>query len=229
MNKFALMGIAAAAATASMVAAAPAEAGTFSTYGVDEGRSTWETDLLGLTTEPILTETFEGLATGGGLGFSVTTDKLTASTQGVGSIVDLGAPAGNVFGATPVSTTFTLSEASLGFSVDLRQQSDLGTGTLSWTVFGESGDELGMGTLDVPDDGEFNFFGLISDDPTHLISSVEFQSVSGAVSLISYNDVAFAAPGAVESVPEPASMLGLLTVGAVAAGGALKRQRSAEA
>jgi hypothetical protein len=150
MNKFALMGIAAAAATASMVAAAPAEAGTFSTYGVDEGRSTWETDLLGLTTEPILTETFEGLATGGGLGFSVTTDKLTASTKGVGSIVDLGAPAGNVFGATPVSTTFTLSEASLGFGVDLRQQSDLGTGTLSWTVFGESGDELGMGTLDVP-------------------------------------------------------------------------------
>lgn len=227
MNKFALLGIAGIAGMSAIVAA-PAEAGTFTTYS---NRADWTAALEGLTTDPIETETFDGLALEQGLGLSFDTGKLTASSDSLTTITDLEDPYGNAFTATALDTTFALQEPSLGFGVDLRQQSDIGDATLIWKAFDEFGGELDTGTVDVASSFDFTFFGLISDDPTHLISSIQFNYAPDTnTALISYNDAAFVHDDeTVESVPEPFTLMGLGAIGLVGAGSALKRKQAADA
>jgi hypothetical protein len=128
--------------------------------------------------------------------------------------------AGQADSASPDSTTFSFDTPINSFGVTLTDPLDGGGILIART---EQGQELTIATGTLPDGSEV-FWGIISEQ---LFTSISFSLENSAIGDAYGLDEIYYGITDTESVPEPASRLGLLAVGAVAAGVALKKKATA--
>jgi len=195
------------------VQAMPASA--FTTY---TDRSAWETDVNDFETED-----FGGSATGAQLSIDFGNFEVTSPGDNRGILVQ---ETGSGFLKTRATTDgveFIFDSAINGFFGDWGTEFGFGTETFL------AGDFDGDGTEDTINlDDEIGTGSNSREGSLGIISNTAFDSFflkrqegGNGGDTISVDDLSYAA------VPEPGSALAMLTVGAIATGGALKRKKQA--
>ncbi|MGD1703233.1 PEP-CTERM sorting domain-containing protein [Dapis sp. BLCC M229] len=211
--------------------------------------STAESDFLS-NLVGIGTEDFEGFAANTtdplNLVFPGSTGNLTATLSGGnGSVSSVPVGSTNGFGRYATSGTNFWQVAAGGSN---NFQVDFSTEIAAFGFYGiDIGDfggqlvvELSNGTTQqftVPNtggsfgstDGSVIFFGLVAEDASEVFTSFEFLTTTGQGDVFAFDDFTIADIQQIQSpspvpAPEPASILGLLAVGAVGAGSKLKRK-----
>ncbi|GFE71206.1 PEP-CTERM sorting domain-containing protein [Chroococcus sp. FPU101] len=197
------------------------------------------------------TEDFEGFSAGTGtplnLTFPGSTGNITATLSGGGGTID-SVPVGQTNGAGRYATsgtnffevdagssnnfevTFDSPVAAFGFyGVDIgdfggQLQLELTNGTTQTVTVPNTGGSNGS------TDGSVLFYGIVAENSSQTFTSVSFLTTTGQGDIFAFDDFTV---GDLDQVvppppgtPEPASMLGLLAVGALGAGSALKRKRN---
>ncbi|MGD1942518.1 MAG: PEP-CTERM sorting domain-containing protein [Leptolyngbyaceae cyanobacterium] len=125
------------------------------------------------------------------------------------------------FTATSVGT----SDGVFGVGFDIEGTAEDVFGTFAFVTFGDGSTD----NFFLPERQDV-FWGITSD---LFISSIHFGLEDGApntdnnVQRMALDNLTIGSGGSVASVPEPASMLGLFAIGAIAAGGALKKKVAA--
>lgn len=203
-----------------------------STPNADTARNNFLSNLVGVGTE-----NFEGFAPGSTPPLSVAFPGAgTATLLGTGSIENV--PTGtNGFGRYPISGNQFFETDSGNFSLNFSNPVaafgfygvDIGdfNGQVTLTLL--SGQTQ---TLTVPNSlniqgGSVLYYGLIAENPSEVFTSVTFGNTLSGTDTFGFDDLTIGSLQQVQppqSVPEPASLLGLLTIG-ISTGCFLKRKQ----
>lgn len=204
-----------------------------STPNADTAQNNFLSNLVGVGTE-----TFEGFAPGSGSPLSILFPGAgTATLQGSGTISNV--PTGtNGIGGYPISGNQFLNSGSGNFSIDFTNPVaafgfygiDIGdfNGQLTLTLASSITQTLNVPNSTMIAGGSVLYYGIIAQNPSEVFTKVTFGHTPSGADVFGFDNLTIGSLQQVQpptSVPEPASMIGLLAFCVFGTTSLLKRKQ----
>lgn len=204
-----------------------------STPNADNARNDFLSNLVGAGTE-----TFEGFATGSTPPLSVNfVGAGTATLTGGGSIAEVTSGT-NGFGRYPTSGIKYFETSSNNFTINFSDPIaafgfkgiDIGdfSGQVQLTTSGGTTQTFTVPTTINGRGGSVAFFGIIAE-ASELFTSISFSNTNAGTDVFGFDDMTIGSLEQVKSTPEPASLIGLLGLGAFGVTTLRKRKAAVKA